>query len=352
MNSILSQSITKYEIVRQGHLAEKIVIVDGMPGCGKTLFSNIVSAVERVELMNYTFEIEYICRLFYLNKIQKDAAISMVRLFTDLKLYNTMMGRETNFRYSDLSSVFNYSNPWRYLKRIFQKGDMVVLDRIKSEKPILSLVTHNILGIGKPVFRALENRLLFIEIVRHPLYMIIQQTLNMERLLDESRELDINFKNDGGQLPWYTCQWEDLFKNSNPVEKAIYSIQRSLKLSEEFKHKHKEEIKGQVITIPFEPFVKDPWPYLKKIENLLGSKITRKTKRIIKKQNIPRKKISDGIPLAIYKRCGWQPPDDNLSEKAELEKRRQFAVDQGASNSALKVLDEICEKYESHHYNF
>ena len=352
MNSIITQSITKPEIVRQGHLAEKIVIIDGLPGCGKTLFSPIVAAMGRVELLNYAFEVEYICRLFHLSKIQEDAAISTVRLFTDLKLYNTMMGRETNFRYSDISSVFNSSNPWRYFKRIFQKGDMTVPDRIKREKPILCLTTHNLLGLGDPVFKALENRLLFIEIVRHPLYMIIQQTLNMERLLDTSKELDINFKNDSGQLPWYTCQWEDLFKNSNPVEKAIHSIHRSLKLSEEFKHKHKEEIKGQVLTIPFESFVLDPWPYLKKIEELLGSKITSKTKKVIRKQNVPRKKISDGIPLGIYKRCGWEEPNMSLSEKEELDKRRLFAVEQGASDQALEVLDKLCVDYESNYYTF
>jgi len=343
--------ITSPEIIRKSHLAEKIIIVDGLPGCGESLFSSIVSAMDRVELLNYAFEVEFICRLFYLNKIQKDAAITMVRMLTDHKLYQTMMGRETNFRYSDLSSVFNDSNPWRYFKRIFQKGkEMTVPDRIKIEKPILNLTTHNMLRLGEPLFTALEDRLVFIEIVRHPLYMIVQQTLNMERLLDNPRDIDIYIKSDSDQLPWYAYQWEDLFKKSNPVEKAIYTIHHGSKLTEEFKSKHNGLIKGKVLTIPFESFVLDPWPYLKKIEELLGSKITSKTKKVIKKQNVPRKKISDGIPLAIYKRCGWETPDSSLSEKEELEKRRHFAVEQGASDPALKVLDKLCVGYESNYY--
>ena len=346
-----TQLITNPEIVRQGHLAEKIVILDGLPGCGKTLFSPIISAMDRVELLNYAFEIEYVCRLFYLNKIQKDAAIAMVRMLTDHKLYQTMMGRETNFRYSDLSSVFNDSNPWRYFKRIFQKGkEMTVPDRIKREKPILNLTTHNMLRLGEPLFTALEDRLVFIEIVRHPLYMIVQQTLNMERLLDNPRDIDIYIKSDSDQLPWYAYQWEDLFKKSNPVEKAIYTIHHTSKLTEDFKSKHNGLIKGKTLTIPFESFVLDPWPYLKKIEDFVDSKITSKTKRIIKKQNVPREKISEGIPLAIYKRCGWEEPDQSISEKEELEKRRQFAVDQGANDISLKALDEMCKEYETHYY--
>ena len=350
MSSIISQAITNPEIVRQGSLAEKIVIIDGMPGCGKSLFSNIVSAIDRVELINYAFEIEYICRLFYLKKIQEDAAISMVKILTDLRLYNTMMGRDTNFRYSDVSSVFNNSNPWRYLKRLFDKGDTVVPDRIKKEKPILSLSTHSLLGVGEPIFRALETRLLYIEIVRHPIYMIIQQTLNMEKLVNNPRDIDVYFKSDQGQLPWFTYEWEDLYQNSNPVEKAIYTMHQTLKLSKRFKNEHQDKIKRQVLTIPFESFVLDPWPYLNKIEIQLGSKITSKTRRIMKKQNVPRKKIGDGIPLAIYKRCGWEPPVENFSEKEEIQKRRQFVIDQGANDHSLKVLDELCSNYESIYY--
>ena len=50
----------------------------------------------------------------------------------------------------------------------------------------------------------------------------------------------------------------------------------------------------------------------------------------MKKQNIPRKKVSDGISLDIYKRCGWVPPDKKLSEAEELikEKNLQFIIRQ------------------------
>ena len=342
----LNKSVTNPVIVRQGHLAEKIVIVDGQPGCGKTLFSPIVAAMDRVELLNYAFEVEFICRLFHLQKIQEDAAVSMVRMLTDHKLYQTMMGRETNFRYSDLSSAFKDSNPWRYFKRIFQEGDLAVPARIKSERPILSLTTHYLMSIAKPVFQALEDRLVFIEIVRHPLYMLIQQTLNMERLLDNPRDIDIYIKNDSGQLPWYTFRWENLFEKSNAVEKAIYAMHRVLKLTEDFKSRYQELIMGEILTIPFESFVLDPWPYFEKIETLLESKVTRKTKKIIKKQNVPREKISDGIPLAIYKRCGWEAPVAGFTEKDELNKRREFAVNQDASKESLEVLDAMSAQYE------
>ena len=76
------------------------------------LVKPIIAAFDRVELLNYAFEVEFVCRLKELNKISEDATISLIKMFTDHKLYQTMMGRETNFRYSDLSSVFkDAANP-------------------------------------------------------------------------------------------------------------------------------------------------------------------------------------------------------------------------------------------------
>lgn len=341
-----SESNLKPTIIRKGYLAEKIVIVDGQPGCGKTMLSPIIAAMERVEILNYAFEVEFICRLYYLKKIEKDAAVAMVRMMTDHKLYQTMMGRETNFRYSDLSSAFHDSNPWRYFKRIFQKGDMTIPNRIKKRKPILNLTTHDLIGMSYPIFNGLKNRVIFIEVVRHPLYMLIQQTLNFERLINDPRDIQINIQHDDYQLPYFAFNWENLFISSNAVEKAIYTMQKCLELSEKNKKKLKETFGRQILTIPFEKFVLDPFPFMLNIENMLDTKTTSKTKKIMKKQRVPRKIISNGIPLAIYKRCGWEPPVNNHSEKEELEKRRQFAIENGAGNEAMEVLDKLCGKYE------
>ena len=343
---------TKPTIVRQGHLAEKIVFVDGQPGCGKTMLSPIISALDRVELLTYAFEVEFICRLFYLNKIDSDASIAMVSMLTDHKLYQTMMGRETNFRYSDLSSVFRDAHPGRYIKRIFQKGDMAIPDRINKINPILNLTTHDLLGYSWPIFNALNQRAIIIDVVRHPLYMLIQQTLNFENLLSDPRDIQIYIKYKGEQLPYFSYKWEDLFVKSNAVEKSIYSMEKGLELSNKTKIELNKKYGNQILTIPFENFVIDPMPFMKKIEYSLGTKITPTTKRVMKKQKVPRKKLSDGIPLKIYKRCGWEPPDKIITEKQELKKRREFAVSNGAGKKALEVLDKLCASYESEYFKF
>jgi hypothetical protein len=331
------------KVIRQKQLAEKIVIVDGQPGCGKTMLSPIIASMERVELLSYAFEVEFICRLFHLKKIEADAAISMVKMLVDHKLYQTMMGRDTNFRYSDLSSVFRDSNPWRYFKRIFQKGDLDIPKKIKNQRPILNLTTHDLLGSSDPIISAFGDRVLFIEVVRHPLYMVKQQKLNMDRLVNNPRDIQINIEFEGNQLPYYAHGWEKQFTNLNSMEKAIYCIEKTTHNSNLKRQVWKNNKKLTILTIPFEKFVIEPLPYMKEIEKYLGTTIGKKTNKVMKQNNVPRTIISDSPALEIYKRCGMDLPSEN-SEENELIKRRN-EVRENVSNGALKLMDKLSKEY-------
>jgi hypothetical protein len=345
LSDVVEHSDSKVtQIVRKPHLADKIVFVDGQEGCGKTLFTPILASFERVELLTYAYELEYICILRFLKKIEMDAAETMVRMLTDLQLYNTMMSRETNFRPSDLSSAFRDINSLRYLKRLFQKGDESVPGRITQEKPILNLCVHNLLGYSEPVFRALGSRAVLLEIVRHPLYMIKQQILSMEDLIDNPRDFRLYFQCGQYPVPYFAHDWENLFARLNNTERSIYCIKHLTQLTEKVKHDLKEKYHACILTIPFECFVLNPWPYMEQIKDALGSRVTIKTKRMLKRQNIPRRMYAEGIGLPIYKRCGWQLPQGK-NENEEFKLRRNFAK-KNASTETMVVLDQLCEEYE------
>ena len=333
------------KIIRNSFLAPKVIFVDGLWGCGKTMLSPILSSMDRVELLSYTYELENICSLFYLKKISKNGAEAMIKFITDLKIYNTMMSRDVNFRPSDLSSVYNDANPKRYFDRLNEKGDELIPEKILNEKPILNIATHNMLAFSDPIFSALKDRACFVEVVRHPLYMIKQINLNMERLMNTPRNFNLFFEFNKKTVPAFTYGWEKLFLNSNNMDKAIFYIQKITEKSNEKKRKIKTKYKNQVLTVCFEHFVINPNDYLKKIEQLLDSKTIKSTWDMLKKQNVPRKKFSDGIELDIYKRCGWEKPKKNLTELEELTIRRDY-VSMFASSSALKVLDNLCDNYE------
>jgi hypothetical protein len=330
-------------ISRPEHLAPKVVFVDGIEGCGKTMLAPIVAAMDRVELLTYAYEIENLCSLSHLDKIEPDAAAAMISLLADLQLYNTMQSREVNFRPSDLSSIFRASRPLRYLRRLFQEGNKHAAERIKTEKPILLLTTHKMIAYCDPIFAALADRAVFIEVVRHPLYMVIQNSLNFSGLIGTARDFSIYYERDGVVHPFYAYGREGKYGSGNPVDRAIFHVEYMTQRSEAAKEKHAG--RGRILTVPFEKFVIAPDGYMQRFVEALGSAVTGHTLKMMKKQNVPRKKYSDSIDLPIYRNCGWEPPKSGYSEQQEFDYRRQWAVSQ-ASAEAMQVLDGLCHKYE------
>ena len=336
---------------KKNEMFKQIVVVDGQAGCGKTLLSPIISSFKRVELLTYIFEIEFILRLKKMKKIKKDAAISMIKLFTDHKLYQTMMGREVNFRISDISSIYNYRNPNVYLNRIKQRGDEIIPNKINKKKPILNFTTHDLTEYINELFEAYGTKLVFIEVIRHPLYMIIQQSLNMKNLINTSRDVDVYYKLKNKEYPHFALGWESVYNKLNFVEKAIHLMSINIKKNEEKRKKIlKSKFKNNYLLLPFEDFVKRPDKYLNDIKKKLHTTESLDTLKFLRKANVPRKKIADGIPLEIYKRCGWKPSKKNLNEKDELELRKKYLLKNNVSKKYIDIINSLSNKYEKKYY--
>lgn len=332
-------------VVREPAIAGTVVLVDGLPGCGKTLMTAIVGALDRVELMQYAYEIEYACALRLLGRLAPDGAIALIKMFTDLRLYNVMMGRETNFRWDDLSGVRLNAHPWRYLARLFSSGDATVLPRIQRERPILHIATHLLLGASRPVLDALGERARFVEVVRHPLYMIKQQFAYMHRWGADPRDFTIWFDHGGRSVPWFALGWERQFLESNSMDQAIYMIEHMQRRIDGLLEGLSEEERRRVLIVPFERFVTDPWPFMRALEPFLDTQVTATTRRAMRRQNVPRRMYAEGIGLKIYRQYGWEPPAAGADERSEFERRRQLAAER-ASREGLAVLDRLCHEYE------
>lgn len=345
-SALLGMELPSAKITRTPHILEKVVFVGGHPGCGKTLLTPIIGSLDRVEIQKFNYTVEHICSLYALGNVDQDVSSVMIRMLTDLDIYNMMMSRETNFRFKDLSSIFKNPKPWRYIRRLFTPGDDETLIRIKKEKPILQITTHNLLVISPPLFNALGNRLRIINMVRHPLYMVKQWYCYIDLYGKDPRDFTIWFDYKGKTLPFFARGWEEKYLNSNSMDRVIYSIDHLSRLEELVAESLTSEQRSQLLLIPFEQFVLDPWPYMKRMETLLGTKVTSATLRELKKQKVPRKMIADGIVRPIYKKYGWQPPEKGANEKLELEKRREFAA-QYASAEGMNLLDKISTAYET-----
>lgn len=74
----MNLDLIEKKLTRQKYLAEKIVSIAGLPGCGKTLFSNLISSFGNVEKLTYSYEIEFYCATAYLNKMDTKSKQNLI----------------------------------------------------------------------------------------------------------------------------------------------------------------------------------------------------------------------------------------------------------------------------------
>ena len=67
-------------ISRNNILLKNLVIVNGQPGCGKTMLSPIISSFKRVELITYIFELEFLLRTYEFKGINKSSLTTLIKM--------------------------------------------------------------------------------------------------------------------------------------------------------------------------------------------------------------------------------------------------------------------------------
>lgn len=323
-------------------LCNRLVIVDGIPGCGKTMLSSIISSLKDVEMLKYSYETEIYCLLNDFNLISEGTATQLIKNQLDLSLYNTMMGREMNFKYTDISSVFQNPHKIKNLNRLFGKGDEFIPAKIRNENPILHITTHGITGISNPIVNLLNEGMLFINLRRHPIYLLRQNIWNMTNLINDQRSFWLYYKYKELTVPTFYFGNEELFIKSNPKEKAIYFIEWYFN-----KQKFNKNIKNSkyYYELSFESLVTEPYSHLNSICNSLNSKTTYLTPKFLKKENIPRKIITDSRSRDIYKRVGWvKSSKTNFIDEFQEIKNWAF---EGINKNAQNTLEKLCFEFES-----
>ncbi|MBI2067910.1 MAG: hypothetical protein HYT77_07860 [Deltaproteobacteria bacterium] len=327
---------------RRVHIAPQIVFADGISGSGKTALSAVLQSLERVEVQRIDPIYEEICVMRFLDRIEEDAAVTLIRIQSDLSCHDMMISRGANFRCSDLSSVI--ARREEYERRLTLPDGPPVLERIRQERPILHLMTHQTIGISHPLFEAVGDRGVLIEMVRHPLFVLTAWLDYISRYGTDPLELDICLDYKGQDLPWFALGWEEIFLESNRMDRIIRSLdflttRRNLFLKSQPQN-------ARLLCIPFEKFVQEPWPFIEKIETLLGTKRTDRTEKVLQEQKIPRKVLTDVPSLHALQRYGWRPLKNGETTN-EAEVQRQWGlVKKEASMEAVRIFEQICSHYE------
>lgn len=317
------------EFTREVHIAERIAVVDGISGSAKSLLMTVLASFNKMESPRIEHIYEYLCALSHFRKIEKDAANVLIRIYADLAIHDNMISREINFRPKDDSSVFKMQHSVRYLRRLLMSDGRGVLDRIQKEKPILNIVTHQVLGVSELLFSAFKQRVRIVEMVRHPLY-VLEHWVNQdwgERYGNDPKDFTFWLNQDGQAVPWWANGWEEKYLSLKPIDRVIRSVDTITRLAEQRYGNMNDAEKKQVLFVPFEHFVTDPLPWISKLEEFIGTERGAKIDKILKKQRCPREILSGALDRLREEYLKENPEEESLAILDSLSKRYEKVYD-------------------------
>jgi hypothetical protein len=271
-------------IDRKNNFGNDIILIDGFWGTGKSLISPIIAHLKGVENPKIEEIYEYISSIFYLNKIDEDAGSWLIKTYADRSQYNNLIGREINLRWRDDTGLKNKVNKIEIIKRLFTKDGDIVVDKINTQNLAFSIMTHKLMLSPNLVFKSFGSRLKFIEILRHPIFIVehyIQYLSNFKSL----REFTISGYYEDEKIPWFCNSWKDEYLNLNETERSALIISRGYTniFSEISKFKHEN-----ILVVPFEELATNTEVILDKIQLFTNRKFNSGVFKTLKKFNLPR----------------------------------------------------------------
>lgn len=269
------------EICRLPRLLEHLVMVDGPARAGKTTVSRLISSFERVELERVQEIFDNIGYMTCLGKMDRDAAVSMLRAAADMDIYNLYLSRNVNCRPGDQTGILKSTRPLRYIRRLFSNDGEAAVQRIQSEKPILLQHVHYQLERIGIHFDAFTDSLRVVEMLRHPVDLVAASRSRFaENLCDSKRGAYLCIRHGETSVPVYAKGWEDEYLSANATDRVIRITHSYLVRSLEAYRALPAEQRDQVKFVKFDSVLSDPSGTAEHLAAFLGTRTTRKTRSL------------------------------------------------------------------------
>jgi len=310
-------------------MGNRILFIDGLTRTGKSLMGPICSSFEYVEIERIEEYVECLGALYYLGKITQDAAVAYLQHKTDMCIYDSMLSRNINFRVTDHSSVWRSSKILTYMRRLLAKEGDVAVSKISEKKVIFQNMTHDQLMNFNLFHVAFQDRVLVIELFRHPVNLIdswLRRGWGM-RLGRDPRAFTFTLDFHGTDVPYYAFGWEEEYLDSSPTSRVLKMINVLWKAGMETLNKLSERQKKQILFIPFEGFIQNPFPYLSEIEKFLQTKRTKSTGKALSRERCPREYRHEDVHKRKARIINDLPKEESIILEQLSEKYERMYID-------------------------
>tara|TARA_B100001093_G_scaffold517611_1_gene599722 strand:+ start:2240 stop:3208 length:969 start_codon:yes stop_codon:yes gene_type:complete len=275
----------------------KIVFVSGSTRSGKIILSRIISSLKRSENITVDHLIEQLPIMTRLGELSNEACITLLKYAVHLRTYDNFIGRNTNFKTTDFTSIFKTENPKKYFRRLISNKDIygdsnegdTAIKNIKKENILFNMMIHYEL-MHVDIFLRAFPKSKFYCMERHPIDLVYSwiNKKYSSTFLENPRNATITYKYKNKIVPYYAFGWEEKYIKSNYVDKIIFMIENSTKVSKQKYNKLSELNKKKVKKISFDKLVLDPEKIINKICIDLKTEKTGYTNKILEEENCPR----------------------------------------------------------------
>lgn len=276
-------------------LPKKLVFVDGVTRSGKSMLGPVVSSLTKTYPWQYQTILDSLLPVYKHKSIDHSLLTSMLNHYFNKNIYCLNISREINLRKNDLSSVVYDKDYKKYLNNLkIDDGDQII-EKIKKKNHNLVYQTHDLLSMASELNKLnLPYKLLYI--YRHPIDNIFsffkrydprvnsQSSYN----IDDPRLYTMMIKYNKQLLPWYALNQEKKFLKLSFLEKVIFYYLLSIKNSVKSYKKLNKTKKNKVLLIQFDSFAINTSNEINRIKKFLDIKTTSHTKKVLKRNNLPR----------------------------------------------------------------
>ncbi len=266
-------------------ISSRLIFIGGLTRCGKSFLCPIVSSLKNSEMFICETIAENIYYSYFLKKIDYGFAKYFFKHIYNERMYNLKIGRNTNTRFDDYSSILKYKNPKIYSARASSPANKLLKKNIS--KSIFPVMFHDVMLSPDLIFDTFKNsKIIYID--RHPVDMVTEwyQKGYYGKIFSNKKNGTLSFKYRNNLYPYWCYGKEKQFsKINNKFEKIIALLNITYIKQKNNYLKLKKKYLNKIYYLKYDTMIEKTDYTISRLSKFLGTKSDKKTNLIIKREN-------------------------------------------------------------------
>ncbi len=278
-------------------LTNKIIFVDGITRTGKALLNTLLLGFEKTSSIQFFNVLEQLMPMYVNNKISRNAMSAFLKLYLNENFYNYKLSRNLNFRYNDLTSIYNTKNPIEFLRNFEKNEGDAIIEEFLNEDLYFQFQTHDLLTHFSS-FLDLNIDVQVIELFRHPIDTVHSwYKRGWGKRFDnvDKRNWTTLFKYKSNTISHYVVGNEEEYLKLNEMGKCVFMhnllVKKAIDEYKKLDHNQKEKL----LILKYEDLLINTEIVLNKISHFLDLERSSHMDKVKETSRVPRQ-------ISIYDR--------------------------------------------------